>query len=203
MTKIKNFRIPLRAREIARWLKKERGLEATPDLEVSIEQLIKEAKVWIEPAAVYSTLTRQIAEKTTTIAFPDKAIAVSVIAVSIGTSIHQKRPEAASDPVREALLAALEQEALSQAVQFVVRLLQDQANEEDCEMSAPVSAQENVVVSALASLVGVQRIGVELVPTAPEVPSCVRVAWLFWTPIGKGGSRAPACRQAGAEKAVA
>ncbi len=43
MTKIKNFRIHLRPREIARWLKKERGLETTPDLEMTIEQGIKEA----------------------------------------------------------------------------------------------------------------------------------------------------------------
>ena len=202
MTKIKNFRITLRAREILRWLKKERGLETTPDLEVSVEHLTKEGKPWIEPAAVYSTLTRQIAEKTTALSFPEKTIAVSVMAVSIGASLRQKRSEAADDPSREALLAALEQEALSQSVQFAVRLLQDQAKEEDCEMSAPVYAQENVAVSALASLIGVQRIGIELDPSVAELPSHVRVAWLFWTPIGKGSRQTPAGRQ-GAEKAVA
>ena len=186
-----------------RWLKKERGFETTPDLEASVEQLVKEGKAWIVPAAVYSTLTRPVAEKTTALAFPDKAVAVSVIAISIGTSVQQKKNDAAGDPARETLLSALEQEALSQAVQFVVRLLQDQANEEECEMAAPVSAQENVVLPSLASLVGIQRIGIELDPALPELPSYVRVAWFFWSPIGKGGRKTPAGRPAGAEKAVA
>jgi hypothetical protein len=196
MTKIKNFRITLRAREIARWLKKERGLETTPDLEISIDQLTKEGKGLIEPAAVYSTLTRQIAEKTTKIVFPDKAIAVSVIVVSIGPTLAQKRSEAPLDAGRESLLAALEQEALSQALSFAARLIQDQAKEEDCEMSAPMAVLDPAEASALASLVGVQRIGINLENSANELPSHVRLASLFWTPLGKGASRR-------AEKAVA
>jgi hypothetical protein len=196
MTKIKNFRITLRAREILRWLKKERGLESTPDLEASVELLVKEGAAWVEPAAVYSTLTRQIAEKTTTLIFPNKAVSVSVIAISIGTSLQKKKLEAAADPVREALLAALEQEALSQSVQFAVRLLQDQAGEEECDLSAPVFAQENVLLPSLASLIGIQKIGIELDPTASELPSHTRLAWLFWTPIGRGAAKR-------AEKAVA
>jgi len=212
MTKIKNFRIALRAREISRWLKRERGLETTPDLEIAIDHLIKEGKTWIEPAAVYSTLTRQIAEKTTTIAFPERSIAVSVIAVSIGPGLVQKRLEAESDAGRQALLAALEQEALSQSVSFAVRLIQEQAKEEDCELSAlavtPAEAgvqnadvldsgfRRNDGLSALASLVGVQRIGINLDSSGSELPSHARVSWLFWTPIGKGASKR-------AEKAVA
>ena len=70
MTKIKNFRLMLRAREITRWLKKERKFEVTPELDIAVEQLIKEGKKWITPAAIYTTLTRPIAEKTTTITFP-------------------------------------------------------------------------------------------------------------------------------------
>jgi len=202
MTKIKNFRITLRAREIARWLKRERGLETTPDLELSIDQLVKEGKSLIEPAAVYSTLTRQIAEKTTKIVFPDKAIAVSVIVVSIGPKLAQKRSDSEIEAGREPLLAALEQEVLSQSLSFAARLIQDQAKEEDCEMSAPVPVLDSAEASSLASLVGVQRIGINLDNSANELPSHVRLASLFWTPAGKKSRSSPACRQAGAEKAV-
>jgi hypothetical protein len=195
MTKIKNFRIALRAREIARWLKKERGLETTPDLEISIERLINEAKAFIEPAALYSTLTKPVAEKATAIPFPDKAIAVSVIVVSIGSVLNQKQMEAKDDTNREPLLAALELEALNQSLAFASRLIQDQAKEEDCELSPSVVAVEPAVASSLASLVGVQRIGIDLDPSANSFPSYARVAWLFWTPEGKGASRR-------AEKAV-
>jgi len=206
MTKIKNFRISLRSREMARWLKKERGMDTTPELDVAIDQAAKEAKAWIEPAAIYTTLTRQIAEKTTTISFPDKAIAVSVLAVSIGPALEKEWQAAQSDPMKESLLAALRQEALSQALQFAVRLVQDQAKEEDCEMSAPVSdlpagRQALSVASSLATLLGTARIGIHV--DASGFPPYARVAWLFWTPVGKNSGRAPTGRPVGTEKVAA
>src|SRR5467141_914359 len=83
MTKIKNFRVTLRPREMARWLKKERGVETTPELELAIEGMIKESRKWVTPAAVYATLTRHTAEKTTALALPPDAVALSVAAVPI------------------------------------------------------------------------------------------------------------------------
>ena len=256
MTKIKNFRITLRTRDMARWLKKERGLESVPELELAIDQLVKESVRWVEPAAVYTTLTRAIAEKTSALVFPEKSMAVSVIAVSVGPRLEEERLAAQSDPSREMLLAALAQEALAQTLHFAVRLVQDQAKEEDCEMSAAMTEhavapashsseakggdsppatrgteagaqntdargsvpflsdyrqgqspvgdgfRRNDGIVGLANLVGIQRIGIELDPSAPALPPYARVAWLFWTPVGKG-RQTPACRQAGAEKAVA
>lgn len=197
MTKIKNFKINLRAREIARWLKKERGLETTPELELAIDQLCKQARSWIEPAAVYTTLTRPIAEKTTAIAFPETAIAVSILAVSIGPALGLERQSACADALRAPLLQALEIEALAQTLQFAVRLVQDQAKEEDCDMTPPVPA-EDAVASPLAALVGIQRIGIVLDASAAlQIPAHARVAWVFWTPAGKGTARRAA------EKAVA
>ncbi len=189
MTKIKNFRITLRPREMARWLKKERGLETTPELEMSIEQAAKESKRWVEPAAIYTTLTRSIAEKTTAISFPNKAIAVSVVAVSIGPGLESQRQAEEAGAPRESLLSALQQESLAQSLHFVVRLIQDQAKDEDCDMSSPVSVEEAQVASSLATLLGVQRIGIALDASIPSIPSHVRLAWLFWTPVGKGASR--------------
>jgi len=189
MTKIKNFRVNLRPREIARWLKKERGLESTPELELAIGEAVKEAKRWLTPAAVYTTLTRKTAEKMTTIPLPPEAVALSVTAVSIGKGLQAERQSAESGSMRGMLLAALEQEALSQSLQFTVRLIGEQAEEEDCEMSSPVSVQEAPVASSLATLLGVARIGIELDPSAPEPPPYVRVSYWFWTPAVKGPSR--------------
>ena len=263
MTKIKNFRITLRTRDMARWLKKERGLESVPELELAIDQLVKESVRWVEPAAVYTTLTRAIAEKTSALVFPEKSMAVSVIAVSVGPRLEEERlaarqasgearheMAAQSDPSREMLLAALAQEALAQTLHFAVRLVQDQAKEEDCEMSAAMTEhavapashsseakggdsppatrgteagaqntdargsvpflsdyrqgqspvgdgfRRNDGIVGLANLVGIQRIGIELDPSAPALPPYARVAWLFWTPAGKGAAKR-------AEKAVA
>jgi hypothetical protein len=185
MTKIKNFRITLRPREMARWLKRERQLETTPDLEVSIDLIIKESKNWVTPAAVYTTLTRQLAEKTTSISFPAKSIAVSALAVSIGEGLNAPPLAAQGEPSREALLAAVQQEALAQALHFVVRLVQDQAKEEDCEMSSPIS--ESQVAASLVPFLGAERIGISA--SGSDLPPHARVAWLFWTPVGKGAAK--------------
>jgi hypothetical protein len=189
MTKIKNFKVTIRPREIARWLKKEKGLETTPELELAIEEAVKEAKRWVTPAAVYTTLTRQTAEKMTKIPMPPEAVALSIVAVSIGSGLAAERKAAASGSQQDLLLAALEQEALAQSLQFTVRLIGEQAEEEDCEMSSPVSVQEAPVASSLATLLGVARIGIQFDPSASELPPHVRVSYWFWTPAAKGPSR--------------
>ena len=189
MTKIRNFRVNLRPREIARWLKKERGIETSPDLELSIQEAIKQCKVWVAPAAVYTTLTRQTAEKTTTVPLQDGAVALSLVAVSVGPGLKTELAKTGAEAAREALLAALQQEALSQSLQFVVRLIGEQAEEENCEMTSPVSVQDASVASSLVTLLGVARIGVQLDSSTQEPPPYVRVAYWFWTPAAKGPAR--------------
>lgn len=191
MTKIKNFRIAVRPREIARWLKAHRPLQITRELEAAIEHAAAGAKGRIEPAALYTTLTRPVAEKATPVALPENAVALSLLAASIGPALEQERlkAEARKDTLREALWAGLQQEALTQAVQFAVRLIQEQAKEEDCEMSPPVSVNDMSLAASLAALLGVGRIGIEWKASDSLPPSYVRVAWAFWTPAAKKSSR--------------
>src|SRR3954465_10881189 len=84
VTKIKNFRIHLRSREIARTLKAQAKLQITPALEASIDHAINDSKRLLEPSAVYTTLTRSTAEKATSFPLADPEVAASVIAVTIG-----------------------------------------------------------------------------------------------------------------------
>lgn len=189
MTKIKNFRVQLRAREIARLLKKEHGIEITPDLEIALEQLTKDAKAWVTPGAVYTTLTRPIAEKATTLPLPDAAVAVSVIAVSIGTALPREIEAHASKPDRQKQLAALLTEALSQSVQFVTRLVADQAKEEECELTPADPVQDPSLASAIAALLGVHRIGISLESPEATLPSFSRVTCSYWMPKAKASSR--------------
>ncbi len=188
MTKIKNFRVTLRPREMARWLKKERGVDTTPELELAIEQVSKDAKTWVMPAAGYITLARKTAEKATAVSLPPGAIALSVAAVTIGGALEKERLAAGAGSPREMLLAALEHEALAQAIQFTARLLSDQAKEEDCEMSAAVTVKEEAAVQSLAALVGVSRIGIQMDASSPGLPPHARLTCWFWTPAGKGSS---------------
>jgi hypothetical protein len=191
MTKIKNYRINLRAREVIRLLKNEQHLPATPELEVSVDAALKRWKSLVQPAAVYTTLTRATAEKTTSIAFPEKSVAVSILAATIGAGLSCASTEAASEgPVSEAvLLHAVAQEALQQAVQFGVKLLLEQAKEEECTLSALVQAEDGNLVNSLSSLLGTARIGIEPQGEGSALPPYARLIWVFWTPAAKSSSR--------------
>jgi hypothetical protein len=190
MTKIKNFRLTLRAREIARALKNQHAIQITPEVEAGIEHAINDAKRFLEPAAVYATLTRAVLSKTTPIPLAEGAVAASVVAVTVGPQIEAERAAMAEkDPFQAALLAAIQQEALAQATQFALRLIQEQAKEEECEMAPPLPVEEEALLPPLATLLGIQRIGLDLPETAPRLPPHARMTWTLWTPIRKSGSK--------------
>lgn len=193
MTKIKNFRITLRGREAVRWLKANRGMAVTPDLEAAVDHAIVGAKDLVETAALYTTLTRATAEKLVTLELPKAAVAVSVVAVTVGDKLEaaSQAAEQAGEVLQASLLSALGQEALQQAVHFATRLIQEQAKDEDCEMAVPVVVKEGPLVAPFSELLGVQRVGIHLTDTG--LPANARMAWTFWTPVRKAAKReAPA-----------
>jgi hypothetical protein len=202
VTKIKNFRINLRAREIARLLKSQAKLQMTPALEASIEHAIHANKRLIQPSAVYTTLTRSTAEKATALPLADPAVAVSVIAVTIGSGLEEELTGAADrqDALQGSLLSALRDEGLQQSIQFIMKLIEDQAKEEDCEMSAPREVAEGVLVGSLGSLLGTQRIGINLDNETPSLPPYARLVWTVWSP--KVRAKPPAKSAGRPEKAA-
>jgi hypothetical protein len=202
MTKIKNYRITLRAREVARLLKAEAKLQITPALEASIEHAINEARRQLQPSAVYTTLSRSTAEKATPLPMADPAVAASAIAVTIGTALNEEIQSATDrqDTLQASLLQALRVEALQQAVQFIMRLIEDQAKEEECEMSAPRDVNDGVLLTSLGSLLGMQRIGINLASENPQIPPHARLVWTVWSP--KVRAKASAKTAGRAEKAA-
>jgi len=191
MTKIKNFRISLRSREIARLLKNREGIPTTPDLEASIEQAIKESKRFLETAALFTTLSKATAQKTTPLLLTGPATAVSLIAVTVGPKLEEERAAAlaANESLRASLLAALQEEALHQSIQFAVKLISEQAKEEECDLSALSRAEDVSLLPPLAALLGIQRIGLPFDGNAPCLPPYARLIWTLWTPASKSSSR--------------
>jgi hypothetical protein len=191
MTKIKNFRITLRPREIARWLKHQGQTVPSGDLDATAEAAAARYKTLVHPAAVYTTLTRATAEKTTPLALPESSVAVSIIAVNVGGELAKASAALAEtvDPAERAILQAIEHEALQQSIHFAVRLLGDQAKDEECEMSPVQAAEEPLLLVPLAALLGIERIGISLDAEHPAVPSYARLVWNFWTPLRKAGAR--------------
>jgi hypothetical protein len=201
MTKIKNFRIALRSREVARLLKSQAKLQITPELEASIDHSINDCKRLLQSAAVYTTLTRTTAEKATPLPLVDPAVAVSAIAVTIGSSLDEEIANVSErqETVQAALLSALREEALQQAVQFIMRLIEAQAKDEECEMSTPRDVTDGVLLASLGALLGTSRIGMDLSAENASLPPHARLVWTVWSPKARVKAAAKAAATAVAE----
>ena len=70
-----------------------------------------------------------------------------------------------------------------------MRLIAEQAKEEECDLSAPSQAEEISLLPPLAALLGIQRIGLPCDGQAPCLPSYSRLVWTLWTPAAKSSSR--------------
>jgi hypothetical protein len=191
MTKIKNFRIQLRGREVARLLKNRIGMPLDPAQEASIEPALGEARKLVRPASLYSTLTRQTAVNAVPFELPKKAVALSAICATIGSGLAELREkaEAAQDTARTDLLSIIEHEALQQATTFALRLVSDQAKKEDCELTDAQDCQEPETRQKLATLLSLDRIDLSLSETDAALPAYSRLIYVVWMPAGKSASK--------------
>lgn len=199
MTKIKNFRITLRGREVARLLKAKIGMPLDPAQEASIEPALAECRARLKPASLYATLTRQTAVNAVPFELPGKAVALSVIGVTIGPGIGdlwQAVDLPAGRQARIDLLQAIEQEALQQAAAFALRLVQDQAKKEDCELTDAQDCQETETRQKLATLLDLGRINLALGESDAAVPAHARLLYTVWLPTGKSAAKKPSSKPA-------
>jgi len=187
MTKIKNFRITLRSREVLRTLRILEGDSFDPSWESCIEADLSPLKALVKPAAIYATLTQSTAVKATPLELPKKAVALSVLVVSVGTELAQSRllSDAEGDARRVRLLNAVEKEALDQSVAFVMRLLQNQAKEEDCELADLHTPEQLQTAQKLTTLLGIERIGLSDLSEESPLPTSARLHYVLWMPAGK------------------
>jgi len=186
MTKIKNFRIQLRTREVIRTLKT--CLDPwTPEHEAIVSQKIEQFFPSIQTAALYTTLTRSTAEKATSLPLSEKAIAVSVVIVGIGPLLDdlKKQLDTQENNLDSHWISAIQSESLHQSMSFAMRLLTDQAKEEECMLGTPIDIHEALLVPTLSTLLGIERIGLQLDTENPQLPSHVRLAWIEWTALPK------------------
>lgn len=201
MTKIKNFRITLRPKEIGRLLKSQAQLQMTPALEASIEHAVNDSKRLLQPSAVYTTLMRSTAEKATSLPLTGQETAASLIGATIGPALQEELSAAeGQDAMQAALLRAVRDEALYQAIHFIMRLIDDQAKEEECETSAVRDVTDGALLKSLGSLIGMQRIGIDLENDNPQLPPFSRLVWTVWSP--KVRAKAAAKSAARPEKAA-
>lgn len=185
LTKIKNFRISLRPRDVAREWKQLRGAPLSPEEESRLEPALSRVKTLMKPASVYLTLTRQTAVSMLPLELPAKAVAISVAAVTIGGAMREALSSEFSG--EEALLfAAIEKHAVEQASAFALRLIQDQSRGEECELLEPHHLQEAEVRQKACTMLQTPRVGIR-----PEgEPQPFERLWsVVWMPMARSNIR--------------
>lgn len=156
MKKIKNFKITLKPRDLARLYKNFQGPMLAPDqLEAEAQRLVTSYSSVFHPSTVYETFWKDHAPEVLQNHFSgalDGAVAASFLVVSAQNS--QELAEPAPWP------KVLQESALDEAVHFVTRLLAEEAKTEHCELSSLWRIQEEPLILQLLALLEAAKIGV-------------------------------------------
>ena len=189
--KIKKYKIPVRPFGVLRHLKKKINLEPGREPEdKALESEISKAKKSLVPCALYGTFSR--AETPESLAAlwkqaPDKSLSLSFILSTIGKSIEGEIESAAKgqDPLPGAVLDSIARESLEQSFHFVSRILNEEAQEESCELSPflPVSGEP---LKDVFQVLEAPKADILLGDSGQISPFFTGARFSFWTPKGKG-----------------
>jgi len=192
--KIKKFRIRPRISTVQRILKTLLAVrQLPPDLEETLAQESETFLTHITPTAFYVTwsgenIPSSFQEILKTSASP-KAVAVSVSALV--ATIGPGPEEVISDLLlngetqRAQTITAFGEEAADQAFQFLLRLLSEEAQGDDCEVSDPVPVSDLALLGETLSLLEAEQEGISIDTASHLTPRFTRVGLVLWTPVKK------------------
>jgi hypothetical protein len=151
MRKIKNFRINLRVKEILRIIKRfVNAVELSVELEEEVRQCCCFYSRFLVPSVVYETFSKEpfsfVCEKEV----PSKWIAKSVFFVTIGGNICEKyeKDEGIFGEHTEKIISAIAVDALEQSKKFIQRLISNEAQGENCEISKSIDIPPHLYETA-------------------------------------------------------
>ena len=172
MNKIKNFRINLREKEILRLLKKTSKIEVTPQVQGTVQTQSERLQKVITPASIYSTFQKDKLPLKLTFSAPDKWIAATVFAVTIGGDFESevKVAQGRNENMLLGITHCVGVEALEQSVNFIGRLINDEAKDEECELSQKVIITDVSDIEVLCKALPVAKIGVSFSQNSGVVP---------------------------------
>ncbi|MEW6040162.1 MAG: hypothetical protein AB1633_01420 [Elusimicrobiota bacterium] len=187
MRKIKKFKINLRKREVLRNLKLlSQVKEITRQIEEMVDSEIKRSDEYITPASVYSSFNEdEIMIKFGASFFSEegqkKPITATFIIVSIGEQIENeiKKHRDSGEIIRSDVIRSIGIEATESALNFVHKLIEDEARREDAEVLAPEKLDISKSIQIVNSLDS-KKIGVyinEKNQIQPEFSSVAVIKW--------------------------
>ncbi|MBI5573966.1 MAG: hypothetical protein HY919_05370 [Elusimicrobia bacterium] len=168
MKLIKNFRIALRRGYVFRDLKKKK-------IEISEEELsrkLKEIHSHLKSATVYETFNPAVFGKKTDFG---KSIAVTLFAVTLGKEIETL--------CKNEILDASVKDGLEVCKNFILKLIQIEAEEEHCELLEPTEVEPTIVFEnqKILSKMDFSKIGIKFESgnLAPVNTKLFVIGWLL------------------------
>ena len=186
--KIKKYKINIRPFAVSRLLKKTSAPENPVELpEEKIEEEIALANKFIAPSSLFGTFSKsQIPANLQTLLenSAKKTISVSLIASTIGNAIEAEIEAAkrSGDVLKSSLLDSIAREALEQSVNFVIKLLNEEAKEENCEVSQPWTVDVSLSKDFL-ELLESQKADISIGETGPISPLYTKLCVCYWDPV--------------------
>lgn len=190
--KVKKFRIKPRLPVVGRMLKNFLSIKKIPaELEETLPLEIQSALSHLVPLAFYRTWTQgeipAVLDHLLAEANQDKAIAVSVVAATIGAQYEEKIAEflLKGETNKSHVWAAIGEESADLAYNFVSRLLIDDAKTDDCDLSDPLPFTDKDRLAEALTLLDASPEGIGLDSAGHLTPRFTRVNLVAWWPASK------------------
>ena len=190
--KVKKFRIRPRLGIVARILRSMMSVRQLPqDLEESIPKEADDFLPHVVPVAFYQTWSKDDIplhyREVLSQAGWEKAVAISALVATIGPSAEEYLSELlmSGETNKALLITALSEESADLALNFLFKLLSEDAFADDCDVSNPFPVTDSALLSETLLLTGAEQEGIHLDSVSHLTPRFTRVALVGWIPISK------------------
>lgn len=189
LKKIKKFKIHIRPSYVLRNLKRTLPSHANEEeLEKRIQQEIEKVQQLLSPSAIYQTYSKRQSPQFLNSLWqngPADAISISLIAASLGSSIEKEIEKSRNHSTLSSdILDAIAKEALEQSLNFVLKLITEEAKEENCGLSVTFPL-ESTYLEATLSFLEAAKADIHSDPDGHLSPLYSSVSYCFWQPAKK------------------
>ncbi len=193
MKKIKNFKINLRMREVIRILKTTTPApEITAQLEEAIQRESQRVQKIIVPAAMYDTQPREKIPPELAVVAPEYWVAASAFLITIGSDVEREIKDARDrgETILPQILHSIALESLEQSVNFVRRLIVEEAKDDECELSRNQPVGAGTAWEKFSLVLPGDKIGVTRADEETYHPLYSSCGVIFLTPLKKRAAKA-------------
>jgi hypothetical protein len=186
MRKIKNFKVNLRMKDISRVVRKLiNAVGASVELEETIQRCSRFCVKFLSPSVVYDTFSKESLPFVYEKDIPPKWVAESVFFVTIGGALEEeyKKNESAFGEHTSKIVYAIAVDALEQSKNFVQRIISNEAQGENCEVTRAVDIGSEYY-EEICKVIPVDKIGISM-ELGAIYPKYSSAGLFYWIPSKK------------------